>query len=174
MNRTIAFPLVVASSVLAAAWAPLALAGGVPTLAWAVHDQASGQVIEIAKPTGAVTLDGNHPFDVKLVVKDPGRATQIAIGGRIVGLRCTGENAQQGGKPARGALPQRVAPAPQGEPAEATLAFNGGGIPLCSVAGQDHVTGGKILIHGSSTDKRDALYQATGTLTINLVPGTPR
>jgi hypothetical protein len=173
MNRTLAFPLVVASSVLVAGWAPFALAGGVPTLAWTVHDQTSGQVIEIAKPTGAVTLDGNHRFDVKLVVKNPGRATQISIGGRIVGLQCTGENAQRGGKPVRRALPQHIAPAPQGEPAQAALTFNGDGIPLCSGAGQDHVKVGKILVHGSSTDKRDALYQATGTLTINLVPGTP-
>jgi hypothetical protein len=169
MRRAIAFSLVVASS-----WAPLALAAGVPALAWTVHDQTSGQVIEIAKPTGAVTLDGNHRFDVKLVVKDPGRATQIAIGGRIVGLQCVGEDAQQGGKPVRRALPQHVAPAPQGQPAEATLAFNGDGIPLCSGAGQDHVKGGKILVHGSSTDKRDALYQATGTLTIKLAPGAPQ
>ena len=174
MRRAIVFSLVVASSALAAGWAPLALAAGVPALAWTVHDQTSGQVIEIAKPTGAVTLDGNHPFEVKLVVKDPGRATQIAIGGRIVGLQCVGENAQQGGKPVRRALPQHVAAAPQGQPAEATLAFNGDGIALCSGAGQGHVKGGKILVHGSSTDKRDALYQATGTLTINLVPAMPQ
>jgi hypothetical protein len=75
--------MVVASLALVAGLVPMAWAGGVPAISWVVHDQTSGQVIEIPTPTGIVTLDGNHVFDVKLIVKDTGGASEVAIGGKI-------------------------------------------------------------------------------------------
>ncbi|WP_321961347.1 hypothetical protein [Paraburkholderia sp. J7] len=175
MTRILSRMLVAASlAAFAAGSAPAVFAAGAPAVSWVVQDKVSGQVIEIAKPTGTVTLDGNHPFEVRFIVKDPGRNGELAIGGKVVALQCHGDSST--GKGIHRALPQRVVPVVQGQPGDISLAFNAGGVTLCPGAdtGESRIEAGRIVIRGSRIDKRDTRYQATGTLTIKLAPATSK
>jgi hypothetical protein len=174
MRFALSRPFVVASLLIACP-ASSAWAVGVPSISWVVHDQASGHDIEIITPAGAITLDGNHPFDVRLVVKGLGAPSDVAIGGKIVGLQCGAAGSYSSRKATRRALPQHVVTAAPDQPAEMTLSFNGDGIPLCAGVNPgggaaDRVIGGTIRINGSSIDKRESQYRAIGTLTIKLIP----
>lgn len=174
MRFALTRPFVVASLLIACP-ASSAWAVGVPSISWVVHDQTSGRIVEIARPAGAITLDGNHSFYVKLVVKGLGAPSGVAIGGKIVALQCSAAGSSSSRKATRRALPQQVATATPDQPAEMTLSFNGDGIPLCAGANSgggaaDRVNGGTIRINGSSIDKRESQYRATGTLTIKLIP----
>jgi hypothetical protein len=165
----------VVTSLFVACSASSAWAVGVPTINWVVHDQTSNRMIEIGRPADTITLNGNHSFVVKLVVKGLGAPSDLAIGGTIARLRCGASGSSSSRKVTHRVLPQQVAIAAPGQPAELTLSFNGERTGLCASGSAgggtaDRVNGGTIRINGSSIDKRESQYRATGTLTIRLIP----